>query len=46
VKTPQQLYEDWERAHWAAQDIDLGAYGLNALTRRLNVIGVRARGES
>jgi ribonucleoside-diphosphate reductase beta chain len=23
VKTPQQLYEDWERAHWAAQDIDL-----------------------
>jgi hypothetical protein len=90
MKTPQQLYEDWERAHWAAQDIDLGhstqfcglvlaqddeeegsflstqlvdenrhmqfyarfqnevvahpaaigAYGLNALTRRLNVIGV------
>jgi ribonucleoside-diphosphate reductase beta chain len=23
MKTPQQLYEDWERAHWAAQDIDL-----------------------
>jgi ribonucleoside-diphosphate reductase beta chain len=20
---PQQLYEDWERAHWAAQEIDL-----------------------
>jgi hypothetical protein len=46
MKTPQQLYADWERAHWAAQDIDLsrdgelGAYGLNALTRRLGVIGV------
>ena len=24
MKTPQQLYEDWERAHWSAQDIDLG----------------------
>jgi ribonucleoside-diphosphate reductase beta chain len=24
LRTPQQLYEDWERAHWAAQDIDLG----------------------
>jgi ribonucleoside-diphosphate reductase beta chain len=23
LRTPQQLYEDWERAHWAAQDIDL-----------------------
>src|SRR4029079_4681941 len=23
LKDPQQLYEDWERAHWAAQDIDL-----------------------
>ena len=23
MKTPQQLYEDWEHAHWAAQDIDL-----------------------
>jgi ribonucleoside-diphosphate reductase beta chain len=23
MKTPQQLYEDWERAHWAAQDVDL-----------------------
>ena len=23
MKTPQQLYEDWERAHWSAQDIDL-----------------------
>ena len=23
LKPPQQLYEDWERAHWAAQDIDL-----------------------
>jgi ribonucleoside-diphosphate reductase beta chain len=23
LKTPQQLYEDWERAHWAAQEIDL-----------------------
>jgi ribonucleoside-diphosphate reductase beta chain len=27
VKTPQQLYEDWERAHWAAQDIDLSRDG-------------------
>ena len=23
LKNPQALYEDWERAHWAAQDIDL-----------------------
>ena len=23
LRGPQQLYEDWERAHWAAQDIDL-----------------------
>jgi ribonucleoside-diphosphate reductase beta chain len=25
LKDPQQLYEDWERAHWAAQDVDLRA---------------------
>jgi ribonucleoside-diphosphate reductase beta chain len=24
LRTPQQLYENWERAHWAAQDVDLG----------------------
>jgi ribonucleoside-diphosphate reductase beta chain len=23
LRGPQQLYEDWERAHWAAQDVDL-----------------------
>src|SRR5690242_6662002 len=23
LRDPQQLYEDWERAHWAARDIDL-----------------------
>jgi ribonucleoside-diphosphate reductase beta chain len=23
LRSPQQLYEDWEHAHWAAQDIDL-----------------------
>jgi ribonucleoside-diphosphate reductase beta chain len=23
LRTPQQLYEDWERSHWAAQDVDL-----------------------
>jgi ribonucleoside-diphosphate reductase beta chain len=23
LRTPQQLYEDWEHAHWAAQDVDL-----------------------
>src|SRR3954447_21982685 len=23
LRTPQQLYEDWERAHWAAQDVAL-----------------------
>lgn len=23
LKGPQQLYLDWERAHWAAQDVDL-----------------------
>ena len=25
LKNPQQLYLDWEHAHWAAQDIDLSA---------------------
>jgi ribonucleoside-diphosphate reductase beta chain len=24
LRGPQELYEDWERAHWAAQEIDLG----------------------
>src|SRR4051812_24766825 len=23
LKNPQQLYEDWERSHWAAREIDL-----------------------
>jgi ribonucleoside-diphosphate reductase beta chain len=23
LRTPQQLYQDWEHAHWAAQDVDL-----------------------
>jgi ribonucleoside-diphosphate reductase beta chain len=23
LHSPQQLYDDWERAHWAAQDVDL-----------------------
>src|SRR3954468_3330343 len=23
MRTAQELYEDWERAHWAAQDVDL-----------------------
>jgi ribonucleoside-diphosphate reductase beta chain len=23
LRSPQQLYEDWERSHWAAQDVDL-----------------------
>jgi ribonucleoside-diphosphate reductase beta chain len=23
LRTPQQLYEDWERSHWAAQEVDL-----------------------
>ncbi len=23
LKSPQELYLDWERAHWAAQDVDL-----------------------
>ncbi len=23
LRSPQQLYEDWEHSHWAAQDIDL-----------------------
>ena len=27
MKTPQQLYEHWERAHWAAQDVDLSHDG-------------------
>src|ERR1700745_2686138 len=25
LKDPQALYDDWERAHWAAQDADLSA---------------------
>ena len=25
LKDPQRLYEDWERAHWAAQDVDLSS---------------------
>ncbi len=25
LRSPQQLYDDWEHAHWAAQDIDLSA---------------------
>jgi ribonucleoside-diphosphate reductase beta chain len=25
LKDPQQLYLDWERSHWAAQDVDLSA---------------------
>ena len=25
LKDPQQLYEDWEHSHWAAQDVDLSA---------------------
>jgi ribonucleoside-diphosphate reductase beta chain len=24
LRTPQQLYEDWERSHWASQDVELG----------------------
>jgi ribonucleoside-diphosphate reductase beta chain len=40
LRTPQQLYEDWERAHWAAQDIDLSGdasqwAGLEAAERTL-----------
>ena len=27
LKAPRELYFDWERAHWAAQDIDLGRDG-------------------
>ena len=23
LRSPQGLYEDWERSHWASQDIDL-----------------------
>jgi ribonucleoside-diphosphate reductase beta chain len=23
LKDPEQLYQDWERAHWASQDVDL-----------------------
>ncbi len=25
LRSPQQLYDDWEHEHWAAQDIDLSA---------------------
>jgi ribonucleoside-diphosphate reductase beta chain len=27
LRTPQQLYEDWERAHWSAREIDLSRDG-------------------
>jgi hypothetical protein len=40
MKTPQQLYEDWEARPLGVEDGELGAYGLDALTRRLKVIGV------
>ena len=23
LRAPQELYDDWERSHWAAQDVDL-----------------------
>jgi ribonucleoside-diphosphate reductase beta chain len=23
LRSPQELYEDWERSHWAAQDVDI-----------------------
>jgi ribonucleotide reductase beta subunit family protein with ferritin-like domain len=23
LRNPQQLYEDWERSHWAPRDVDL-----------------------
>jgi ribonucleoside-diphosphate reductase beta chain len=40
LKDPQQLYLDWEHAHWAAQDIDLTAdpadwHGLESSEREL-----------
>ena len=52
LRSPQELYLDWERSHWAAQDVDLARdveqwralgeteRGLGALTRRLKLIGV------
>jgi hypothetical protein len=27
LKDPEQLYLDWEHAHWASQDIELGRCG-------------------
>ena len=27
LRTPQQLYEDWERSHWSAQEVDLSRDG-------------------
>ena len=27
LRNPQQLYEDWERSHWSAQDVDLSRDG-------------------
>jgi ribonucleoside-diphosphate reductase beta chain len=27
LRTPQQLYEDWERSHWSAQEVDLARDG-------------------
>ena len=27
LRTPQPLYEDWERSHWSAQEIDLSRDG-------------------
>jgi len=40
LKSPQELYDDWERAHWAAQDVDLSRdpadwAGLEASEREL-----------
>jgi ribonucleoside-diphosphate reductase beta chain len=27
LRTPQQLYEDWERSHWSAREVDLARDG-------------------
>jgi hypothetical protein len=47
LKSPRELYFDWERAQsegaWDALGVEDGAlaeYGLGALTRRLDLIGV------
>ena len=42
MKTPQQLYEDWERAHWACRTASWAPTASSALTPRLKRSALRS----